>query len=117
MRSDRVARIDDNDGVRGGAVRDSRVAVSIFSTVAKYGRFIRNGVSRRAPVQLTLFITSRCNIRCKMCFYWEPVEATTDCLDNDCDGSVDVAAGGEPMALSLSPTTRNDVSCLIGVAA
>ena len=40
----------------------------------KYINFLYNGLTRSAPVQLTLFVTSRCNIRCKMCFYWEPVE-------------------------------------------
>ena len=45
----------------------------IFSS-NKYINFLYNGFTRSAPVQLTLFVTSRCNIRCKMCFYWEPVE-------------------------------------------
>ena len=49
--------------------------MSFFTALPKYGRFVLNGVIRRKPVQLTLFITSRCNVRCKMCFYWEPVEA------------------------------------------
>ena len=40
----------------------------------KYINFLYSGFTRSAPVQLTLFVTSRCNIRCKMCFYWEPVE-------------------------------------------
>lgn len=40
----------------------------------KYLNFIYTGFTRSAPLQLTLFVTSRCNIRCKMCFYWEPVE-------------------------------------------
>ena len=40
----------------------------------KYINFLYNALTRSAPVQLTLFVTSRCNIRCKMCFYWEPVE-------------------------------------------
>ena len=40
----------------------------------KYLNFIYNGLLKKAPVQVTLFVTSRCNIRCKMCFYWEPVE-------------------------------------------
>ncbi len=40
----------------------------------KYVNFLYNGLTRSSPVQLTLFVTSRCNIRCKMCFYWEPVE-------------------------------------------
>ena len=40
----------------------------------KYINFIYTGFTRSAPLQLTLFVTSRCNIRCKMCFYWEPVE-------------------------------------------
>jgi len=45
-----------------------------FSTLKKYSKFIYNGFAKSSPVQLTLFVTSRCNIRCKMCFYWEPVE-------------------------------------------
>ena len=40
----------------------------------KYINFLYNGLTKSSPVQLTLFVTSRCNIRCKMCFYWEPVE-------------------------------------------
>ena len=40
----------------------------------KYLNFVYNGFLKKAPVQVTLFVTSRCNIRCKMCFYWEPVE-------------------------------------------
>ena len=40
----------------------------------KYINFVHNGITRSVPVQITLFVTSRCNIRCKMCFYWEPVE-------------------------------------------
>ena len=45
-----------------------------ISTLKKYSKFIYNGFTQSSPVQLTLFVTSRCNIRCKMCFYWEPVE-------------------------------------------
>ena len=41
---------------------------------SKYSHFIYRGITKSNPVQLTLFVTSRCNIRCKMCFYWEPVE-------------------------------------------
>ncbi len=25
------------------------------------------------PVQVILFVTARCNLRCRMCFYWEPI--------------------------------------------
>jgi len=42
--------------------------------LTKYLNFALNGIFKRAPVQVTLFVTSRCNIRCKMCFYWEPIE-------------------------------------------
>jgi MoaA/NifB/PqqE/SkfB family radical SAM enzyme len=34
----------------------------------------RRMVRRNKPVQLILFVTARCNLRCKMCFYWEPIE-------------------------------------------
>lgn len=44
------------------------------SFIGKYFQFVVNGALRKSPVQVTLFVTSRCNIRCKMCFYWEPVE-------------------------------------------
>jgi len=40
----------------------------------KYSKFLFNGIRGRNPVQVTLFVTSRCNLRCKMCFYWEPIE-------------------------------------------
>jgi len=45
-----------------------------FLRLAKHARSFYNGVFHNAPIQVTLFVTARCNIRCKMCFYWEPVE-------------------------------------------
>ena len=49
----------------------------MIKLIGTYYRFLRNGITKQAPVQLTLFVTSRCNIRCKMCFYWEPIESPT----------------------------------------
>ena len=40
----------------------------------KYSKYLFNGIRKKNPVQFTLFVTSRCNLRCKMCFYWEPIE-------------------------------------------
>ncbi len=57
--------------------KNGKISSSKFALLKKYGQFIINGTFRRNPVQLTLFVTSRCNIRCKMCFYWEPVETPT----------------------------------------
>ena len=48
--------------------------ITKIKSLPKYINFVYNGLRKTSPVQLTLFVTSRCNIRCKMCFYWEPVE-------------------------------------------
>jgi len=39
------------------------------------GRGLRAG---GPPVHLTLFVTGRCNLRCRHCFHWEDVAAGTD---------------------------------------
>ncbi len=41
------------------------------------GRIASRMIRKDQPVQVILFVTARCNLRCKMCFYWEPI-ATAD---------------------------------------
>lgn len=36
--------------------------------------FLKTHFSKKWPVELTFFVTSRCNFRCKHCFYWKEVE-------------------------------------------
>ena len=45
----------------------------------RYLRFIRRGLRASGPpVHLTLFVTGRCNLRCRHCFHWEDVAAGTE---------------------------------------
>ena len=45
----------------------------------RYFTFLRRGVFRSGPpVHLTLFVTGRCNLRCRHCFHWKEVEAGVD---------------------------------------
>ncbi len=40
-----------------------------------YLKFARRGLVRGgAPIHLTLFVTGRCNLRCRHCFHWREVE-------------------------------------------
>lgn len=42
----------------------------------RYASFALRGVFRRgAPLHLTLFVTGRCNLRCRHCFHWREVAA------------------------------------------
>ena len=42
----------------------------------RYWAFARRGLRRKgAPLHLTLFVTGRCNLRCRHCFHWREVEA------------------------------------------
>lgn len=42
----------------------------------RYLAFARRGVLRRGPpLHLTLFVTGRCNLRCRHCFHWKEVAA------------------------------------------
>lgn len=36
-------------------------------------RLAKRMVFKDQPVQVILFVTARCNLRCRMCFYWEPI--------------------------------------------
>src|SRR5262245_45755658 len=39
-------------------------------------RFVPRALRRRGPpLHLTVFVTGRCNAKCRHCFYWEEVDA------------------------------------------
>lgn len=43
---------------------------------SRYLRFVRRGLVRSGPpLHLTLFVTGRCNLRCRHCFHWKEVAA------------------------------------------
>jgi len=43
--------------------------------------FVRRALARRGlPIHLTLFVTGRCNAKCRHCFYWEEVDAAREGL-------------------------------------
>ena len=46
----------------------------------RYLKFTKNIFSHRQtlPLQLVLFVTSRCNLKCKHCFYWERLNNPAD---------------------------------------
>ncbi len=39
----------------------------------KLARLASRMVRKDQPVQVILFVTARCNLRCRMCFYWKPI--------------------------------------------
>lgn len=41
------------------------------------GSFLWRAWRKRDPVQVVLFVTARCNFRCRMCFYWQPAATAT----------------------------------------
>ena len=46
---------------------------------SRYLRFLHRGLVRRGPpLHLTLFVTGRCNLRCRHCFHWKEVAAGAD---------------------------------------
>lgn len=45
----------------------------------QYLRYLGRGLRTQGPpVHLTLFVTGRCNLRCRHCFHWKDVAAGTD---------------------------------------
>ncbi|HUR26654.1 MAG TPA: radical SAM protein, partial [Planctomycetota bacterium] len=43
---------------------------------SRYLRFATRGIARKGPpLHLTVFVTGRCNARCRHCFHWREVEA------------------------------------------
>jgi len=45
----------------------------------RYLRFLRRGfVHAGPPLHLTLFVTGRCNLRCRHCFHWKEVAASVE---------------------------------------
>jgi MoaA/NifB/PqqE/SkfB family radical SAM enzyme len=54
-----------------------RVAAALSSrrlNALRYASFAARGFVRRgAPLHLTLFVTGRCNLRCRHCFHWKEV--------------------------------------------
>lgn len=41
--------------------------------IIKYALFIKNYLIKEYPIEVTFFVTSKCNFRCKHCFYWKSV--------------------------------------------
>jgi len=39
--------------------------------ISNYIRIVEKFIDKRYPVQVTHFVTSKCNARCKHCFYWK----------------------------------------------
>jgi MoaA/NifB/PqqE/SkfB family radical SAM enzyme len=67
------------------------------------------------PVVLTFFITSRCNLRCSHCFYWQKLNASEDELKIDEIKKI-ASSFKHPVSLSLTggePFIRKDVKEII----
>ena len=67
------------------------------------------------PVVLTFFITSRCNLRCSHCFYWQELNAGEDELKIDKIHKI-ASSFKHPVSLSLTggePFIRKDVKEII----
>jgi MoaA/NifB/PqqE/SkfB family radical SAM enzyme len=80
-----------------------RLAAGFVGRIRKYRAF-----SLKSPVNLTVYITSRCNARCSHCFYWREIQDNTPdelSIDNYCriastlrhPLSTLMLTGGEPL--------------------
>ena len=67
------------------------------------------------PVVLTFFITSRCNLRCSHCFYWQKLNASEDEIEIDEIKKI-ASSFKHPVSLALTggePFIRKDVKEII----
>ncbi len=80
---------------------------AVPAALREMGRLVEYSLFKsriRSPRVITLFVTSRCNAKCKHCFYWENLNQNNDmtfaeiCELSDSLGRVDVLliSGGEP---------------------
>lgn len=70
------------------------------------------------PSYLILFVTARCNARCKMCFYWEPIEQSASRRELSLP-EIEAIARDLPHLLQVTlsggePFLRHDLADLIG---
>lgn len=74
-----------------------------------YARTAASIVRKRDPVQVILFVTARCNMACKMCFYWKEINSASRSEELTVDEIKRISAtmrpfpwlllaGGEPFA-------------------
>jgi len=64
------------------------------------------------PLHLTLFVTGRCNARCRHCFHWKEVDAAVEGLPLDAITKVAGSLGGDLLWLALAggePFLRDDL--------
>lgn len=80
--------------------------------ILKYLYFLKSYVYKKYPVELTYFVTSRCNFKCKHCFYWK--EIANKKLDELSLNEVDKITKNMPRLLRLlisggEPFLREDL--------
>lgn len=73
------------------------------------------------PSYLILFVTARCNARCKMCFYWEPIEQSPSRRELSLS-EIEAIARDLPHLLQVTisggePFLRHDLADIIGAFA
>lgn len=80
---------------------------------ASYLPFLKRGfVSSGPPVHLTLYVTGRCNARCRHCFHWKEVDANVEGLPLSAMQTIAKTLGGELLWLAFAggePFLRDDI--------
>lgn len=78
-----------------------------------YLPFLKRAVVRDGPpVHLTVFVTGRCNARCRHCFHWKEVDAGVEGLALEAMRRVGETVGGELLWLAFAggePFLRSDL--------
>ncbi|HKE00824.1 MAG TPA: radical SAM protein, partial [Planctomycetota bacterium] len=80
---------------------------------ARYLQFAKRAVVRDGPpIHLTLYVTGRCNARCRHCFHWKEVDAGVEGLPLAAMERVAATIGGELLWLAFAggePFLREDL--------
>lgn len=78
-----------------------------------YIKFIKRAVARDGPpIHLTLYVTGRCNARCRHCFHWKEVDAGIEGLPLPAIQQIARTLGGELLWLAFAggePFLRDDL--------
>lgn len=81
--------------------------------VASYLPFLKRAFVREGPpVHLTLYVTGRCNARCRHCFHWKEVDANLEGLPLPAMQQIARTLGGELLWLAFAggePFLRDDL--------
>lgn len=81
--------------------------------VSRYLPFVKRAIVRDGPpIHLTLYVTGRCNARCRHCFHWKEVDADLEGLGLDRLTRVAGSIGGDLLWLAFAggePFLRDDL--------